>query len=185
MEHLDDELREISPLLRDLKRQGDGLRTPEGYFDNLENQVFGRLDTMDARRTPPLHTLAGGHRTRGFLHPRILTAIAAGIALAAAAFWFFKAPSIADQPAALAEVRMPDLSEEDIEMYVLENVQEFEAEQLAALPAVAFTDQAPERVLPDPAQHRSKRQQALDDLDPEDLDHLLDELSDQDLESLL
>lgn len=184
MEYLDDELRENAPWLRDMKRQGDGLRTPEGYFDDLEAQVSARLDTLGARRQAPMRAVPGGHWTRR-LNLRVLTALAAGIALAAAAFWFFKAPSIADQPAALAEVRMPDLSEEDIEMYVLENVHEFDAEQLAALPAVAATDQIPERVAPNPAQHRSKRQQALDDLHPEDLDHLLDELSAEELESLL
>ncbi len=183
MEYLDDELRENAPWLRDLKRQGDGLRRPEGYFDDLEAQVFTRLDTMGARRTAPMQTVPGGHWARR-RRLRVLSALAAGIALAAAAFWFFKAPSVAGQPA-IAEVQLPDLSEEDIETYVLENVQEFDAAQLAALPAIAVTDQGPERAAPDPAAHRSKRQQALDDLDPEDLDHLLDELSNEDLESLL
>ena len=183
MEHLDDELRENAPWLRDMKRQGDGLRTPEGYFDDLEAQVFARLDTLGARRQAPMQAVPGGYWARR-LNLRVLAALAAGLALAAAAFWFFKAPSVAVQPA-LAEVRMPDLSEEDIETYVLENVQEFDAEQLAALPAVAATDQIPERVAPNPAQYRSKRQQALDDLHPEDLDHLLDELSAEELESLL
>ena len=101
MENLDDELREISPLLRDLKNQGDGFRTPEGYFDDLADQVIGRLDTMGARRSAPgLQATPGGQWFRRLLQPRMLTAIAAGLALAAAAFWFFKSPSVAEQPPA-------------------------------------------------------------------------------------
>ncbi len=182
MENIEDELREISPLLRDLKRQGDGLRTPEGYFDDLDARVMARIDALGARR---LAVIKGGQWFRRLLQPRMLTAIAAGLALIAVAIWFVKPQTISDQPAAIAQVNMPDLSEEDIETYVLENVHEFEPDQLAALPPVESADPGPETAPPNPAQHRSKRQQTLDNLQPEDLDNLLNELSDEELEQLL
>ncbi|MEO6037824.1 MAG: hypothetical protein ABIQ93_05370 [Saprospiraceae bacterium] len=186
MENLDDELRDISPLLRDLKRPGDGLRTPEGYFDDLEDQVFGRLEAMGSRRPAPgWQATRGGQWIHRLLRPRVLTAIAAGLALLVAAFWFFKSRSVLEQSSTLAQVTLPELSEEDIETYVLENVYEFDTEQLAALPPAESADPGIEPPAPNPAQHRSKRQQALDDLHPEDLDNLLNELSDEDLEKLL
>lgn len=209
MEDLDDELRDLSPLLRDLKRQGDGLRTPEGYFDDLEAQVFGRLDALGDRR-PQLFPHQPAHQPHNLLGKMIarrawpntnqiivyqtarrwrrsLAALAAGLALVAAAAWFFRAIPVAQPSASLAQATMPDLSEDDIENYVLENVHEFDAEQLAALPSVESDDAASETIpaTPNSSPQRSKRQQALDDLQPEDLDKLLEELSDEELEKLL
>ncbi len=210
MENLDDELHDISPLLRGLKRQGDGLSTPEGYFDNMEAQVFGRLGALVDHqpwstnskvphqphnllgklivRQPWLLTSPTVHRSIRLsirLWPRALTTLAAGLALMGAAVWFFHAASAAHQSPLLAQVTMPDLSEDEIETYVLENVHEFDTEQLAALPSVEADDITPEVTTPKPSPYRSKRQQALDDLRPEDLDNLLDGLSDEDLEKLL
>jgi len=208
MDNLDDELRDLAPLLRDLKRQGEGLRTPDGYFDDLEARVFGRLDAHEPQlfASPPAHqpyNLVGKVVARVSwpvttrlvqrampLRRRIipaLTAIAAGLALITAAVWFFRSPAVMQQAPLLAQVTMPELSEHDIESYVLENVHEFEAAELASLPPVEVDDQvAPEEeTVPKPPQHRSKRQQALDNLRPEDLDNMLDGLSDEDLEKLL
>ncbi len=208
MKNLDDELRDLSPLLRDLKRKGDGLRLPEGYFDHLEAQVFERLDTLGDRqpwipteqpiqqpynllgrfltRQPWVMTNPTVHRAvRAYIRPwpRALPALAAGLALVAAAVWFFR--PVAHQAPLLAQVTMPDLSEDDIETYVLENVHDFDAEQLATLTPVAIDDAATEEAVPPKTPPRSKRQQALDDLRPEDLDDLLDGLNDEDLEKLL
>ncbi len=185
MENLDDELRENASLLRDLKMQDDGFRMPDGYFDELENQVFGRLDALGARRAAPLKAKPGGQLLHRLLQPRILMAMAAGLALITAAVWFFKPRPAVDQTSALAQVQMPDLSEEDIETYVIENVQEFDTDQLASLPVTESAEQLPDTQPAHPGQHRSKRQQALDDLYPEDLDNLLHDLSDEDLEKLL
>ena len=187
MENPDDELREQAPLLHELKAQGDGFRMPDGYFDELEGKIFSRLDMMEARR-PALSAWGiqrGGQWFHRLLQPRVLTALAAGLALIAAAIWFFKPQPLQEQEAALAQVSMPELSEEDIETYVFENVHEFDTEQLASLPANESVDQLPEPPAEKPGQNRSKRQQALDDLHPEDLDNLLNDLSDEDLEKLL
>ncbi len=187
MENLDDELREHASLLHDLKAQGDGFRTPDGYFDELDHQIFSRLDTMGARRPArPAWGIQRGHQwLHRLLQPRVLTALAAGLALLAAAVWFFKPQPLHEQTAGLAQVSMPELSEEEVETYVFDNVHDFDTEQLAALPASESTDQLPEPPAANPDQNRSKRQQALDDLHPEDLDNLLNDLSDEDLEQLL
>ncbi|MCY7329943.1 MAG: hypothetical protein LH618_15420 [Saprospiraceae bacterium] len=208
MDNLDDELRDLSPLLRDLKRQGEGLRTPDGYFDDLEARVFGRLDVHEpqifasqpayqpynlvgkvvARVSWPVATrlVQRAMPLRRRIVPA-LTAMAAGLALITAAVWFFRSPAVVQLAPMLAQVTMPELSEDDIESYVLENVHEFDAAELATLPPVEVDDEvAPEeKTAPKTPQHRSKRQQALDDLRPEDLDNVLDGLSDEDLEKLL
>ena len=186
MENTDDELRKISPFLRDLKARGDGFTAPPGYFDALENQVFDRLEQLEPRQ--PLtgwQTTLGGRLRHWLLQTRTLTALAAGLALIAAAVWFFKPKVVVEQQSALAQVSMPELSEAEIESYVLENVREFDTEQLAALPPVVVVDHTPEIAPTNPAPHRTKRQQALDNLHPEDLENLLNDLSDEDLEKLL
>ena len=183
MENLDDELKDFS-LLRDLKRQGDGFHTPENYFDHLDDQIFGHLEAMGARRPTELQAKRGGQWLRKRMQPRLLTALAAGLAVIAVAVWFFKPQPTLNQPT-LAQVNVPDLSEEDIETYVLENVHEFDTEQLASLPPVETVEQIPEPTTIKPNPHRTKRQQALDNLHPEDLDNLLNDLSDEDLEKLL
>ncbi len=204
MKNLDDELRDLSPLLRDLKRQDDGLRAPEGYFDDFEAQMSGKLAAIGGGKPWPEQQTIQPYNLVGKVVARLtwsrttelvqrttklrrqaLPALAAGLALVAAAVWFFRSPSIVHQAPMLAQVTMPELSEEDIESYVLENVHEFDTEQLASLPAVETSDAAPEPTIAKPSQKRSKRQQALDNLRPEDVNNMLDGLSDEDLEKLL
>ncbi|MEO6759727.1 MAG: hypothetical protein ABIO24_09765 [Saprospiraceae bacterium] len=185
MKNIDDELRKISPFLRDLKARGDGFQSPPGYFDALENQVFDRLEQLEPRQ--PLtgwRTTTGGRLRRWLLQTRTLTAMAAGLVLIAAALWFFKPTTVVEQQSTLAQVSMPELSEAEIESYVLENIREFDTEQLAALPPVVVVDHGPE-LPPSSTPHRTKRQQALDNVRPEDLENLLNDLSDEDLEKLL
>ncbi len=51
-ENLHDELEEQAPFLRPLKEAGDGLRVPDGYFDQLESEVYRQLDALGARPNP-------------------------------------------------------------------------------------------------------------------------------------
>ncbi len=208
MENLDDELRDLSPLLRDLKRRGDGMRIPKGYFDDFEAKVFGRLEAHEPQTfaSQPAHQ---PYNLLGKMVARVswpvatqmvqrvlplrrravpaLMSMAAGLALITAAVWFFRSPAVVQTAPMLAQVTMPELSEDDIENYVLENVQEFEAVELASLPPAELGDEATpaEETVPKTPQHRSKRQQALDELRPEDLENALEGMSDEDLEKLM
>lgn len=102
-------------------------------------------------------------------------AAAAAIALAIAAVWFFSpSPSIVPGVAAV------ELSEEEIESYVLENVQDFEADQLATLPEEELNEyQTPQ------LQQPPKAEDLLDNIAPEDVEKILNEMTDEELEDIL
>lgn len=176
-ESLDNELKKLSPRLHELKRESDGFQLPEGYFGALEESVFRRIDGMSARRQPVLGTKGSSLLAR-FFRPQAMMAAAAAIALTLAAVWFFRPPAAKDSLAAA-----PELSEEEIEAYVLENIRDFDAEQLASISA---SETAPMEV----ESSRSPENQAtnghsLEGLSEEELELLLKEMSEEELESLL
>lgn len=173
--NLDEELREISPFLHDLKKRdgaGNGFRVPEGYFANMEDEVFATLDAIGARRkTAPVPSF--GQRLAdwlaGFWRPRLALAFAGMLAVALSAWWFLR-PNPADAPAQFATV---EISEEEAETFVLAHVGDFEPHQLAP--------DGPED-LPNPIKESLEKNNSLR---PEDVEHLLDDLTDAELEELL
>jgi len=176
-ESLDDELKKISPRLRELKRESDGFQLPKGYFETLEESVFRRIEAAGARRQPVLETKGSSLLAR-FFHPQAMMAAAAAIALTLAAVWFFSSPAAKDSLAAA-----PELSEEEIEAYVLENIRDFDAEQLASIsasetaPVEAESSKSPE--------NQATNGHSLEGLSEEELELLLKEMSEEELESLL
>lgn len=175
-ESINDELDKLSPLLRDLKRQDDGFRMPEGYFDAMEQSVFGRLESSGGLRKTVAPTPANGLTAR-FGRKQWMWAAAAVFAAVLAAAWFFGQPEEVEAPVATTE-----LTEEEIESYVLENIRDFDAELLADVPAQAAQDQAPA-----PATQPRPQQQTdpVDDLSEEEIELLLKDMSDEELENLL
>ncbi len=57
---LNKELEDLAPGLREMKRQDDGFRVPDRYFEGLEDSVFDKIDAMDSRRQPVLSAIKGG-----------------------------------------------------------------------------------------------------------------------------
>lgn len=172
--NLDEELREISPFLHDMKKRGDsdGFRLPDGYFANMEDEVFATLDSIGARRKPvPVpgfgQRLAGW--LAGFWQPKLALAFAGMLAVAVSAWWLLH-PNPADLPAQFAAV---EISEEEAETFVLAHVGDFEPHQLAP--------DSPED-LPNPIKESLEKDNSLR---PEDVEHLLDDLTDAELEELL
>lgn len=185
----DDELQQLSPFLRELRGKDDGFRLPPTYFDGLEDEVFKSIDALGARRRPAAS--APGSAIRQWLaawwQPRIALALGGVIALVVAGWWLLRpAPVPADvSPVA---VRTEEATPEDIEAYVLENVQDFDTDQLIALavadePAPA-TETKP-RSAPETSATPAARPGITEELSPEELEMLLDDLTDEELEKLL
>lgn len=168
---LNEELKGLSPWLHDLKQRGDGFQVPEGYFDTLEDSVFSRIDAAGNRRAPGLTAKKGG----GFFSLRAISAAAAVLAVVLAATWLFRG-----RPAELPAAVVPELSEEEIELYVLENIRDFDPAQLASL-----SPEETEALPPAQPESQRKTEDLLDELSEEELELLLKEMSDEELENML
>jgi hypothetical protein len=162
---------EFGPRMRELKSQGDGMKVPSGYFEQLDDAVFARLDASGERRMPPPEAVSGW---RTWLNPRTLTAAAASVALVAGALWWLR-PIQPDAPLATTEVL--ELSPDMARAYVEENIMEFDEDLLAAHIEKVIDDLAPST----PSSPKSKTPPPPKD----ELDEILDELTDEELEDLL
>jgi hypothetical protein len=165
--------KELPPALRDLKARGDGMQKPPGYFDSLEDKVLQRLDAAGARR--PQAPEVGW---RVWVRPQRLAAMAASVAVVVGAFWWLQTPMQPEQ-AAVATMEEP-ISSEMAALYIEENILDFEPELLASNDEVAPT--TTESV--EPAKPKSNTKKATPK-PKDDLDEVLDELTEEELESLL
>lgn len=178
-ESLNDELTNLSPLLLEQKRQGDGFRVPEDYFEGLEDAVFDKIAAMEGQKQTfrPARKKDNLLRARLF-KPYLAIAAAAVFVLVLAAKWLMTPKVVpADSGSAVA---LEVTEEALIEAYVLENIRDFEAEQLAAISDVNLTSE------PAPASEKQPEAgNSIDNLSPEELELLLKEMSEEELESLL
>ena len=170
---MDDELKKSAPWLYQQRQKEDGFKTPEGYFDTLEDRVFERIEAAGLQRQSGIKR--SKRTAKRFSLPQVLMAVAAACALVLAAICFFSPPRTIQGSIASLE-----LSDEDIESYVLENVQDFETEQLAALPAEDENEyQVPIDKPP------SKSPETFEDIKTEDLENILKDMTDEELEQIL
>lgn len=165
-------------ILGKLKEKGDGFTVPADYFDGFESRVFERIEAAGIKRQMP-EALVKSKAKRVSIYQYALAA-AAVFAMVLAAVWFFRSNDEYEQP--MASVT---LSEEDIEAYLLENVRDFEVEQLAMLPTTeepqvrqAPSDSKPvvpeKTVAPDPYE-----------ISPEDIEHILNDMTEEELQDIL
>ncbi|MDX2280221.1 MAG: hypothetical protein NW218_11580 [Saprospiraceae bacterium] len=176
-ENLDDELKGISPFLLDLKKREDGRKVPPGYFDQFDANLMQKIATSDIKRPGMAKQSPEKRMWASFTKPRLLMSIAAAMVLLFSAFWFLKPTTASEQVNPLAL----ELSADDVEAYVLENIHDFDSEQLAALPDHESLSEQPTQT--EPKNPKKKRPEL--DLKPEDMAPLLDEMSDEELEQLL
>ena len=168
-----EELKKNAPWLYEQRQQEDGFKIPEGYFDTVEDRVLSRLEAAGPRRQAPQRLMK--KPAKRFTLPQIFMAVAAVFSIAIAAVWFFKPITMVDQPLASVE-----LSTDDIETYLLENVQDFEAEQLATLPDEDENEyQLPAQKTP------STSTDPLEEISPEDVEHILNDMTEEELEEIL
>jgi hypothetical protein len=177
-EYLQEELRDLSPLLSALKDRKAPMATPPDYFEQLPEKVLEKLEAEGLRQKPdpaPAWRISWNQSAR-------LSAIAAAIALLLVAAWFLlpfntHSPAITQtQPPVTAppETLTPELAA----AYISENIHEFDAEMMA----LAFeenTEQTPAANEQKPAGKRAKKKST------DELDEILDELTDEELEELL
>jgi hypothetical protein len=174
-QHLEEE---IPKFLKDLKAKGDGFKVPDGYFDDMEDAVFARLKSAgDLDRPVPMVEKRPRFRV-SFIRPKAAMAYAAALALMLAAVWFVRQQTVEVPTAPVASV---ELSEEELEAYLLENAHEFEPEQLASLEP----DQIPEPAENQPAERNNSNKRKQTDIHPDDLELILDEMTDEELEQIL
>lgn len=178
---LHDELNEHAPFLNELRQKGDGLRVPVDYFDKLENDVFRQLDAIGARRKPAAFAKTKADRSwwqwmQYLWQPRFAFATVALLSLALAGWWYFGKPA---QPDTVAVA----ISAEDAEAYLLDNLLELEASQIAMiLPADELLHIS---IDAEPAPEDTKTNKHELQLSPEDLEDLLRDMTDEELEELL
>ena len=161
--------------LRDLKRGESGFKVPADYFGTLEDSVFQKIEAREHQPKAAMKALHGvGMRTR-FFQPKYVVAVAASIALAIGAWWFMR-PAPEFSPVAV------ELSAEDVEAYVLDNIRDFDSEQLVVLCEDNTLPEVSDS--PNPSQQRVQKR-GTEDISPEDVEDLLKDMSDEELEQLL
>lgn len=181
-----DELDGLSPKLRDLKQTPDGLKLPEGYFDTLENRVLTQLEAQGERRI----STESASTNWGIRVNRRYWAAAAAVAVLAVAIWQFAGPN-PDNPLADASQTVADASHGDVvveslseeEIYLEEHILDFEPELLAEIDDESLENAIIESTRQQPAASNPKKHKAskVDD----ELDQLLEELTDEELEDIL
>ena len=170
-EHIDKELEELSPLLRSLKKQRSGFKVPADYFDQLPDVVMDRINEEEQATSTETAPIVSSFLDRLFeqlqilLQPRYALAFASVAVLLIAGIYFFNAPQNT-QVDVLAEI-----SAEELEDYVMSNVEEFEMEVLL--------EEMEESELDIPSSEDAIP--PMDDL----LDDIIEDLSDEELEELM
>lgn len=169
---------ELPQFLQDLKAKGDGLQVPDGYFEEMEDAVFARLRASGDLDRPKMQVVKRPGLFAAYIRPRTAMALAAALALILTAVWFVRQSASVAQETPLASA---ELTEEDIESYVLDNLHEFDAEQLASLTKEEIMEPVEETTPTTPKQNSSRPEE----IHPDDLDQILDEMTDEELEQIL
>lgn len=170
--HPNDELKDIAPFLHQNQSKPDGFNTPDGYFPGLEDRIFERIEKSEIRKPTPIKA---GKAPRFSVRSRVVwLAVAAAFTLILGAWWFFQPQAPTEQPVVSVE-----LSEEEIESYLLKNLDELEDAQLAMLPAE-------EEVIP--VKESTPKQNLSTDSEeilPEDVEKILNDMTEEELEEIL
>jgi hypothetical protein len=174
-----EELQGLSPFLADLHSKDSGQKAPEDYFDQLESEVFRKIEEGGYQREAPTGSTPVWRGLIAIRRSRFAMAAAAVFALVFGAWWFFRmqpasSPAVPENYQELAAA----LTAEDAAAYIAGNIHEFETATLETYVAVEpAAESTPERP--------SKRARPLEDLSEEQLDLLLQDLSDEELEEIL
>lgn len=177
-ENIHDELAGLSPSLRQMKEKDDGMRMPPDYFEQLQAKMMQQL--KDEQPAPSAQIVPfWAVKTTRFR----MAAAAASVAILLTAGWWYMRPAetIAPITAVAEPVQMDDvaLTSEEAQLYIDENILEFDTEMLAAeLDAAEMPVDPAEK---QPLKNNPSKTQTPD----ETLDHVLDELTEEELEDLL
>ncbi len=171
---MEDELKNIAPDVFKQLPQKDSFKLPEGYFESFDGRVMDRIEAFGLTQQVPLKIVKRPAKrvSMGYM----LMAAAAVFALVLAAVWFLKPASAEDRTTASIE-----LSDEEIEAYLLENVQYLEVDQLAMIPEATENEYQTPTIQEKPPQQTN----VPDEITPEDVEHLLNDMTEEELEEIL
>lgn len=177
-ENIHEELEQLSPLLYELKKQGEVMYTPPDYFEGLEEKVYEKLEAEGGRIAPPVSPW-----TVWFTPLRL--SVAAALTAVVVSVWGFlqptqvaQAPVAASNPFTLEEEAPVSLTSDVAATYIKENILEFDEEALLA----AYLEEDEDLdIQPAPAKKNTKKTTTSTD----DLEEILDDLTDEELEDLL
>lgn len=169
-----EEQEQLPPTLRDLKQRGEGRSTPDGYFDGLEAAIFQKIEAAGARR--PAH--APLRRTIG----RWWMAAAAAMLLGLCVWRYWPTAQTTALPDA---TEIMAVEEGDVERYLIENLEEFEPEQLAMLQEEHSATAPNTAKSADTTKNNKKTKKKTSDITPDDLENAIMEMTDQELEEIL
>ena len=117
-----EELESLSPFLAKMKEQEDGFEVPKNYFQSLPNQVFEKLGTEPSPLKIEQKSASGFwvNPLRFLFQPKYAFALASvALLLIASVFWINNTPE---------EGLLANLSDEEIESYIFNNIDEFDSE---------------------------------------------------------
>lgn len=120
------ELEEIAPMLGKLKDEKSSFRVPENYFQDMQEDVFSKLNTVVEEEKVPsfwekfiIDSIA---TLQLLLQPKpILRLAAVALVITAGVYIFQKGPQAGGQQEYLA-----DISSEEVMEYVNDNIDDFE-----------------------------------------------------------
>ncbi len=180
-DELRDEL-ENSPFLKKMKEQpSGGFQVPKNYFQHLPNEVLRKVkEPVPAPVVHPSLWEQIGQFVQGFLQPRYALALASVVVLAVAAVVFFKDKNATTTLPAMAEIRLEDISDEELFAYVSDNINDYDHEQVLEatgdkVPALKATPKAQglpkiKTQKPETKEIEAYLDETIDEIDVEDLE---------------
>jgi hypothetical protein len=173
-EDFEEELKNISPFLADLKKQkkDDGFNTPKYYFDTLADKVIE--NAQPKTEVTPIYVAQPSLATRmgewlaGLMQPRMVLAYTTILFLAVGGWYFFK-PSQTQTLDNCTELAC--LPQEEIKTYISDNINEFDEEMLVGNAIIAENTQNTEGPLLKDLDEKEVEQYLIDNLDEKDLEN--------------
>ena len=144
---MDDELRELSPFLNNLKKENKGnpFKTPLFYFDTLADKVIAeaKMETTNAKAPPQYKpVLSLSERIFGWvkviLQPQYSMSLAT-VAFLGVAGWYFLKPTAVPQMS-VDNCGLACVPKEEIQNYISENLTDFDEDLLLGQSTIADTE---------------------------------------------
>lgn len=141
---MDDELRELSPFLSDLKKENKGnpFKTPLFYFDTLADKVVAEAKNEATNEKAPPQYLSLSERISGWLkvvlQPQYSMRLAT-VAFLGIAGWYFLKPTAVPQMS-VDNCGLACVPKEEIQNYISENLKDFDEDLLLGQSTIADTE---------------------------------------------
>ena len=172
-DELQKELEELSPFLQKMKKTEEGFKVTKGYFNALPGELLKQVRPADPVRQSLADVMTCW--LQRLWQPRYALAFAAVTALVVATVILFRQSPDANQPLPVADVKLEDISEEALQAYIYNNIEDFDRDLIlethyAGQDGKSFPGLTPK---PNPNELEQYLDHIIDDIDLEDLEDLL------------